>query len=84
MHALTGKNLKHIGSRESDACWVVRPAWRLANPRAPIEVAPLMARTAEGVWKEVRKQTKRGRDRFRMADGPLRGQALLQGGAAVP
>ena len=42
-----------------------------------------MARTADGMWKEVRKQTNVGPRQF-PDGGPLRGRALLQGGAAVP
>jgi len=65
-HALTGKYLKHIGSRESDAC-CGRPGASQTREHL-LKSRPAWRQQQKVLWKEVRKRTKRGCDRFRMAD----------------
>ena len=59
------------------------PAWSLANLRVPIQVVPRIARAAEGAVKGSPEAKQEGPRPF-PDGGPLRGRALLQGGAAIP
>ena len=67
-HALTGKYLKHIGSRESDACWWCGRPGASQTREHLLKSCPTWRQQQKVLWKEVRKRTKRGRDRFRIAD----------------
>ena len=67
-HALTGKYLKHIGSRESDACWWCGRPGASQTREHLLKSCPTWRQQQKVLWKEVRKRTKRGRNRFRIAD----------------
>jgi len=67
-HALTGQYLKWIGRREDDICWwCCKP--RVTQTREHLfKVCTTWKKQQKILWKAVRAQTKRGRDRFRTAD----------------
>jgi len=62
------KYLRHIGSRESDACWWSGRPGASQTREHLFKSCPAWRQHQKVLWKEVRKQTKRVRDRFRMAD----------------
>ena len=55
-------------SRESDACWWCGRPEASQTREHIIKPCPAWRERQKVLWKEVRKQAKRGRDRFRMAD----------------
>jgi len=66
--ALTGMYLKWIGSREDDTCrWCHRPGSTQTREHL-FKTCTAWRRQQKVLWKEVRLQTRRGRDRFRIAD----------------
>jgi len=67
-HALTGMYLKWIKSREDDTCWWCHQSGATQTREHLFKVCTAWRRQQKVLWKEVRVQTKRGRDRFRIAD----------------
>jgi len=66
--ARTGQYLKWIRSREDDICrWCCKP--RVTQTRGHLfKVGTTWEKQQKILWKAVRAQMKRGRDRFRIAD----------------
>jgi len=67
-HALTGNYLRWIGSREDDTCWWCHQPGITQTREHLFKVCTAWRRQQKVLWKEVRVHTKRGRDRFRIAD----------------
>jgi len=67
-HALTGMYLKWIGSREDDTCWWCHRPGITQTREHLFKTCTAWRRQQKVLWKEVRQQTRRGRDRFRTAD----------------
>jgi len=60
--------VKWIGSREDDTCWwCCRPGVTQTREHL-LKVCTAWRKQQKVLWKEVGSQTKRGRDRFRIAD----------------
>jgi hypothetical protein len=66
-HALIGQYLKRIGNREDDAYWWSHKPGVTHTWEHLFKVCTEW-RKQMVLWKKVRSQTKRGRDRFRIAD----------------
>jgi len=67
-HALTGMYLKWIGSREDDTCWWCHRPGITQTREHLFKTCTAWRRQQKVLWKEVRQQTRRGRDRFWIAD----------------
>jgi len=82
-HALTGKYLKHICSRESDACWWCGQPGASKTREHLFKSCPAWRQQQKVLWKESPEANQEGPRPF-PDGGPLHVRALLQGGAAVP
>jgi ribonuclease HI len=67
-HALTGVYLKWIGSREEDTCWWCHRPGITQTREHLFKTCTAWRQQQKMLWTEVRLQTGRGRDRFRIAD----------------
>jgi ribonuclease HI len=67
-HALTGQYLKWIGSKDDDMCWWCHQPGVTQTREHLFKVCTTWKKQQKILWKAVRLQTKRGRDRFRIAD----------------